>query len=191
MIARIMRPQTADRVDRIRGGDRYLPELSCVGVGDSEEIVGFVSMLGKKLPRRNFGMASSTSPALVVNSLSAVPRRLGAHHERPDARVQLTRLERHIGGMPRLEMGRAVGDISRAPNGGLRADPSAGASESTFDRVLTSQGSSLGLSLERVVTGVWVEYHRGPTSRQPAGHSRAPGRRLDVVRRSAWCPNQS
>ena len=66
-----------------------------------------------------------------------------------------------------------------------------GASESTFDRVLTSQGSSLGLSLERVVTGVWVEYHRGPTRRQPAGHSRAPGRRLDVVRRSAWCPNQS
>ena len=61
MIARIMRPQTADRVDRIRGGDRYLPELSRVGVGDSEEIVGFVSMLGKKLPRRNFGMASSTS----------------------------------------------------------------------------------------------------------------------------------
>ena len=45
----------------------------------------------------------------------------------------------HIGGMPHLEMGRAAEDISRAPNGGLRADPSAGASESTFDRVLTSQ----------------------------------------------------
>ena len=51
--------------------------------------------------------------------------------------------------------------------------------------------SLLELSLERVVTGVWVEYHWGPTRRQPAGYSRAPGRRLDVVRRSAWCPNQS
>ena len=42
------------------------------------------------------------------------------------------------GGMPHLEMGRAVGDISRAPNGGLRADPSPGASESSFDQVHTS-----------------------------------------------------
>src|SRR5271169_4507178 len=91
--------------------------------------------------------------------------------------------------MPRLEMGRAVGDISRAPNGGLRADPSAGASESTFDRVLTSQGSSLGLSLQRVATGVWVEHHRGSTHRQPVGYSRAPGRRLDVVRRERVVPD--
>jgi hypothetical protein len=45
--------------------------------------------------------------------------------------------------------------------------------------------SSLGLSLERVVTGVWVEHHRGSTRRQCAGESRTPGRTLDVVRRSA------
>jgi len=44
---------------------------------------------------------------------------------------------------------------------------------------------SLGLSLKRVVTGVWVEHHRGSTRRQCAGESRAPGRTLDVVRRSA------
>jgi hypothetical protein len=45
--------------------------------------------------------------------------------------------------------------------------------------------SSLGLSLQRVVTGVWVEHHRRSTHRQHAGESRAPGRTLDVVRRSA------
>jgi hypothetical protein len=45
--------------------------------------------------------------------------------------------------------------------------------------------SSLGLSLLRVVTGVWVEHHRGSTHRRHAGESRAPGRTLDVVRRSA------
>jgi hypothetical protein len=45
--------------------------------------------------------------------------------------------------------------------------------------------SSLGLSLVRVVTGVWVEHHRGSTRRQCAGESRAPGRTLDFVQRSA------
>jgi len=44
---------------------------------------------------------------------------------------------------------------------------------------------SLELSLERVVTGVWVEHHRGSTRRQCAGDSRTPGRTFDVVRRSA------
>jgi hypothetical protein len=50
--------------------------------------------------------------------------------------------------------------------------------------VLPLRGS-LRLSLERVVTGVWVEHHRGSTRRPCAGESRAPGRTLDVVRRSA------
>jgi putative acetyltransferase len=44
MIARIMRPQTADLVDRIRASDRYVPELSRVAVGDDDEIVGFVML---------------------------------------------------------------------------------------------------------------------------------------------------
>jgi predicted N-acetyltransferase YhbS len=44
MIARIMRPQTADLVDRIRGSGRYIPELSRVAVGDDGEIVGFVML---------------------------------------------------------------------------------------------------------------------------------------------------
>ncbi len=44
MIARIMRPQTADLVDRVRGSDRYVPELSRVTVGDDDEIVGFVML---------------------------------------------------------------------------------------------------------------------------------------------------
>jgi putative acetyltransferase len=44
MIARIMRPQTADLVDRIRGSDRYVPDLSRVAVGDDGEIVGFVML---------------------------------------------------------------------------------------------------------------------------------------------------
>ena len=44
MIARIMRPQTADLVDRIRGSDRYVPDFSRVAVGDDGEIVGFVML---------------------------------------------------------------------------------------------------------------------------------------------------
>ena len=76
--------------------------------------------------------------------------------------------DRHIEGVPLLDMGGAIGGISRALAGGRHADPSTGASESSFDRSVPL-GKSLELSLRRVATGVWVEYHRGPTRRQPAG----------------------
>jgi hypothetical protein len=56
----------------------------------------------------------------------------------PGRRRLSTVTQRHIEGMPHLDMGRAVGGISRALSGGLRADPSTGASESSFDRVHTS-----------------------------------------------------
>ena len=45
--------------------------------------------------------------------------------------------------------------------------------------------SSARLRLGRVVTGVWVEHHRGPTRRPYAGECRAPGRTVEVVPRSA------
>jgi hypothetical protein len=57
-------------------------------------------------------------------------------------------------------------------------------------RVQPPSVSTLQLSLLRVVTGVRVEHHRGPTLRHHAGQSRAPGRTLDVVLRSTPCPNR-
>ena len=59
---------------------------------------------------------------------------------------------RHIGGMPRLEKGLAGGTFPE-PRMEACGPILPRASESTFDRVPTSQCSSLELSWVRVVTG--------------------------------------
>lgn len=68
MIARIMRPQTADLVDRIRGSDRYIPELSRVAVGDDEEIVGFVMLSRLEVLADRPWSALTLAPLAVLES---------------------------------------------------------------------------------------------------------------------------
>lgn len=44
MLTRIMRPETAALVDRIREGDRYLADLSRVAVADDGHVIRFVML---------------------------------------------------------------------------------------------------------------------------------------------------
>jgi putative acetyltransferase len=68
MIDRIMRPQTADLVDRIRGSDRYVPELSRVAVGDDDEIVGFVMLSRLEVLADRPWSALTLAPLAVLDS---------------------------------------------------------------------------------------------------------------------------
>ena len=67
MIARIMRPQTGKLVDRIRGSDCYVPELSRVAVGDDGEITGFVMLSRLEGSRREALERPSLAPQAVEN----------------------------------------------------------------------------------------------------------------------------
>ena len=68
MIARIMRPQTADLADRIRGSDRYVPELSRVALGDDDEIVGFVMLSRLEVLGDKPWSAPALAPLAVLES---------------------------------------------------------------------------------------------------------------------------
>lgn len=68
MIARITRPHTSDLVDRIRGSDRYVPELSRVAVGDDGEIIGFVMLSRLEVLGDAPWSALSLAPLAVMES---------------------------------------------------------------------------------------------------------------------------
>ena len=68
MIARIMRHQTADLVDRIRGSDCYVQELSRVAIGDDDEIVGFVMLSRLEILGDRPWSALALAPLTVLES---------------------------------------------------------------------------------------------------------------------------